>query len=100
MQAKNKAKIERQELNTHYAKDHANRALEAVGHMLKPYGFNYQGAVAVHMYEMEGADTTYAFVCQTTGLANIPEQECDAAMKEARTTLMTMYGRKDTRRLS
>lgn len=89
--------IERQDLKDHPSQDVAAAHLEEAALSLKPFGFEYQASFAVHLYQIAGQNV-FSFVLQPRHMGIIPEQEADAALKEARRALMAIYGREERKR--
>lgn len=94
---KNKADIKRDTLNDHPSKERSAFNLKLAGINLAPWEFEHEGSFAVHFYRKNG-ETTFAFICQTSGLGAIPEAQTDVGLKELRRALMGFYGREEKRR--
>lgn len=86
--------IERKNVSDHPEQQKAAVHLKEAGLALKPFGFEYQASFAVHLYQISG-QTVFSFVLQPHHMGIIPEQEADAALKEARRALMAIYGREE-----
>lgn len=91
-----KADVKRDNLSNHHLRKSTEQLLTTAGKALRPIGFDYLGSATVHYYVAESGMTTnaFAFISQTAGMNEIPEQAADAGHKELKTTLMGIYGRK------
>jgi len=87
-----KVTVTREEANEHLNRDAAHMHLESAAQAVKPWGYEYQGSIAVHMFE-HPAGPQFTFTVQTVGLANVPEGQADAALKETVRTVAAAYGR-------
>jgi hypothetical protein len=92
-----KADIQRDTYDEHPLKDASKFQLTVAGTNLAPWGYDYEGSVAMHYYKQKGTHN-YVFISQQLGLGKVPEAQADVGLKELRKAMMKTYGREDNRR--
>ena len=76
--------------------DRAKLNLTLAGSNLTPWGFEYEGSVAIHYYKKPGTHD-FVFITHVPGMS-IPEAQADVGLKELRRAMMAQFGREDMRR--
>lgn len=96
MQVKPKVNIEREEINDREVFAEASDKIKAAGKSLESLGLRYMGSLAVHYYEVEGAEKfgRYDLILKSqSALAKeLNEKQIDAGIKELNLAMKRKFG--------